>query len=309
MDKATIVLHPTPPYDFNLTAGFATFFQGRYGGDIFEDDLFFKLLDVNGHLCVARVHSNGTVARPELEAELTGPVLDRAAINEATRQIAWILGTDQDLTGFYRLIGEDAGLAFMAESMRGLHIPHVVSIYEALVLAISGQQISSHVARVLRTSLIERYGQSIEANGFLYRAFPRPDALEKAGVEGLHALGFSVRKSEYIYEISRRVVSGSLDLEKLRERPDDEVTRELSALKGVGPWTVQWLFIRAFGRTDGFPYGDLALCRVMGQLFNSGTPFTPEQALDYSRRWSPYRSYVTAYLFAAKRSGQAFPSV
>jgi len=302
-------LHPTPPYHFDLTAGFATFFQGRYGGDIFEEGILHKLLDVNGHLCLSRVHSLGTVAAPELEVELTGPILNNSVLDAARQQIAWILGIEQDLTGFYRLVKEDDALASLAEAMRGLHIPHVASIYEALVLAILGQQISSHVAQVLRTLLIERYGQSLDIDGVLYRSFPRPDALASAGVDGLHALGFSVRKSEYIWEISRQVTSGTLDLEGLRARSDEEVAQALIALRGVGPWTVHWLFIRAFGRTDGFPYGDLALCRIMGQLFNAGTPFTPEQALDYSRRWSPYRSYVTAYLFAAKRSGYAFPSV
>ena len=131
----------------------------------------------------------------------------------------------------------------------------------------------------------------------------------ETGVDGLRALGFSARKSEYIIEISRKVSSGQLDLEGMHAFSDEEITQALTGLRGVGLWTAQWLLIRALGRDDGFPHGDLALCRILGRLLRGGKPFQPEEALEYSRRWVPYRSYITAYLFAAIRSGYAFPSV
>ena len=131
----------------------------------------------------------------------------------------------------------------------------------------------------------------------------------EAGVDRLRALGFSARKAEYITEISRKVSSGHLDLEGMHALSDEEIIQVLTGLRGVGLWTAQWLLIRALGRDDGFPHGDLALCRILGQLLREGKPFPPEEALEYSRRWAPYRSYVTAYLFAAMRSGYAFLSV
>ena len=77
-----------------------------------------------------------------------------------------------------------------------------------------------------------------------------------------------------------------------------------SCIRGVGLWTAHWLLIRAIGSSDGFPHDDLALQRTLGLLVGGGNPLRPEQVLDYSRRWSPFRSYVTAYLFAALRSGR-----
>ena len=135
-----------------------------------------------------------------------------------------------------------------------------------------------------------------------------PGDLIAAGVDRLRALGFSARKSQYIADISARVASGQLDLEGLQTQSDEEVTQILTDIRGVGLWTTSWLFIRALGRTDGFPHGDLALCRILGQLLNAGTPLRPEEALEYSHRWAPFRSYVTAYLFAAVRLGYVFPS-
>ena len=304
MQRAIFTLEPTPPYDFALTAAYATYFRGRYGADSFEGGAYRRLLDVDGRLALATVRASGTVAAPRLEVELVGPELDEATVAGARRQVAWMLGTGDDLAPFYRVARGDPHLAPLAPGLYGLHPPHTASVYEALVLAILGQQISTHVARMLRTLLIETCGPRLEVDGVTYHAFPRPATLAAAGVDGLRALKFSARKAEYIRDIAAGVASGGLDLEALHTLPDDEVVRVLTGIRGVGVWTAHWLFIRALGRPDGFPHGDLALQRTLGLLVNGGTPLGPQEAQEYSRRWSPYRTYVTVYLFAAVRSGR-----
>ena len=309
MERTVISLKPEPPYSFNLTAAYATFFRGRYGGDTFDNGLYQRLLDTGECLCLARVRASGTADSPLLNVELFSPSLDGTMVAKVREQISWVLDIGRDIRPFYQMALNDRALAPLIQKLWGLHIPHTASVYEALVQAILGQQISAHVARKLRMRLIETYGSTLEVSGVVYHSFPRPDALVDAGVDGLRALGFSTRKSEYIIDISRKVTSGQLDLESLHAFTDEEAIHTLTGLRGVGPWTAQWLLIRALGRDDGFPHDDLALCRILGQLLNKDKPFQPEEARAYSSRWSPYRSYVTAYLFAAMRSGYAFPSV
>ncbi len=304
MRETSFVLGPAPPYDFELTAAYATYFRGRYGTDAFEEGAFRRLLDLGGRLALATVRSVGTLDAPRLEVHLAGDGLDAGDVPRARRQVAWLLGADDDLAPFYRMAGADPALAPIASGLRGLHPPHTASVYEALVLAILGQQISSHVARILRTLLVHTCGQAVELDGATYHAFPRPEAIVAAGVEGLRAIKFSARKAEYIVDISARVASGELDLEGLRRQPDEDVVRVLTGIRGVGLWTAHWLLIRALGRGDGFPHGDLALQRTLGLLVNGGKPMTAQEALEYSRRWAPYRGYVTVYLFAAVRSGR-----
>ena len=82
------------------------------------------------------------------------------------------------------------------------------------------------------------------------------------------------------------------------------MVERLTAIRGVGPWTAHWLLISALGETDGFPSGDLALQRTMGRLVTGGPPMPAAEALAYSERWSPHRSYVTTYLFASTRAGR-----
>lgn len=305
MERVTFAMTATPPYDFELTAAAATSFRSHYATEIFQDGIFCRLLDLGGNrLCLASVRSLGTMESPQLQIELTGAALDEDALTEARRQVSWILGLDQDLAPFYSMALQEPTLATLVRAMKGLHIPQTVSVYEALVLAILEQQVNSHVARMLCNLLIQTFGPSLEVAGVTYHAFPRLETLLAAGVEGLRSIKFSTRKAQYILDIADRVASGELDLEGLRSRPDDDVVHALIGIRGVGLWTAQWLLIQALGRPDGFPHGDLALQRTLGILLKGGTLLRPEEALEYSRRWSPFRSYVTTYLFAAIRSGR-----
>lgn len=304
MGQAVVTLKPVPPYDFNLTALSAVYFRDCYGTNRFDGAVFHRLLDLRGKLCLASVRSLGILDSPFLEITVTAASLNDATVAMAKNRIAWLLDTDTDLSPFYVMASQDPILTLMVSGLRGLHLSHTASVFEALVLAILGQQISSQVACLLRTRLTEIFGAPMSMEGVTYHAFPRPETLAAAGVEGLRAIKFSVRKSEYIVDIAAAVASGKLELEGLRHQPNDEVIRVLTGIRGVGLWTAQWLLISALGRGDGFPHSDLALLRTLGILFNEGEPFQPEEALQYSSCWSPFRSYVTAYLFAAVRSGR-----
>ena len=304
MNQKTFRLAPTPPYDFDLTAGYLTYFRGRYAAERYEAGVFRRLLESDGKLLLASVESAGTVESPSLDVHIQGEGLDDADVERAKQKLACMLAIDDDLAAFYQMARADSHLAPFAEAMHGLHAGRTASVYEGLVLSILGQQISTHVARMLRTLLIETYGQSITLDGEKYFAFPRPDTLVQAGLSGLRDIKFSVRKAEYVVEVASRVASGELDLEGMRHMPSDEVMQSLTSIRGIGPWTVHWLMIHALGHPDGFPYGDLALQRFMGTLVNGGTRMPAQEALEYSVRWSPHRSYATAYMFAAGRCGR-----
>jgi hypothetical protein len=237
MECSITTITPTPPYDFDLTAGYSTYFRGQYGAETFGEGLFRRLLDCGGQLCLVTVRSVGTVDSPFLEVEIEKGEAD--LVSEAKCQVAWILGTDQNLESFYRMAMSDSAMEPLVLGLRGLHVPHTPSVYEALVLAILGQQISSHVARMVRTLLIQTYGSSAEVEGVTYHAFPRPEAILEAGVEGLRAIKFSARKAEYIVDIATKVGSGELDLDSLQYQPDEEVVRTLVGARTNGrfsPW-------------------------------------------------------------------------
>ena len=311
MKRASFAMEPVPPFDFDLTAGYITYFRNRYATDVFESSVYRRLLRLRGGLALISVRSTGTIDAPMLEAEVQSDALDEEMIVEARESAAWLLGSDDDLGPFYHMAENDPYLPPVVNGMHGLHIPHTATAYEALVLAILGQQISTHVARMLRNLITETYGESMTVDGRDYSAFPSPESLAAAGVEGLRDIKFSRRKAEYISDISRQVASGDLDLESLRHQPADDVVKSLTSIRGIGPWTAHWLLIRALGYPDGFPHGDLAMERMMAMLVNpasdsSSSPpaMSSKEASAFSERWSPFRSYVTTYIFGAGRSGR-----
>ena len=302
MHRSTISISPNAPFDFDLTAGYHTYFQGRYGSDSLRDGVYRRLLDLDGNLVLASVSSVGTVDSPRLEVDLRGDRIDARTLRQAGRLVGWLLGAGQDLAPFYQMAANDPAMTAITERFRGLHLPHTATVFEALVLAILGQQISTQVARVIRTLLIETHGPRMEIEGTPYYAFPRPYRLAEATVEELHGLKLSWRKAEYVRGIAIAASEEQDGLEYLHRLEDREVVSRVTKLRGVGPWTAQWLLVRALDRPDALPLGDLALRRTVSNLYFDGETVNDAQVEKFCRRWSPWRTYATVYMFAAMRA-------
>ena len=303
MDRHTLTLRPRAPYDFDLTMEFLASFQGGTRVDVFEGGEYQRLFERHGKLLLAGVRSLGTVERPELEVTVQGHDLtdeDAAAITGA---VEWMLSADVPLKEFYALAARDPIVGAVVNQLYGLHPSRTATVFEAFVHAISAQQIASAVARIIRTMLLENYSPTLSLNGRIYYAFPGPSAVLSRGVEGLREIKLSTRKAEYILDTAAAIENGTLDMEGLRHRPDQEVAEMLIGLRGVGQWTVQWLLLRALGRLNAFPSGDLALQRVVSRFYFEGQRLSEPEVEEFSQRWSPWRSLFTTYLFAALRRG------
>ena len=267
--------------------------------------MYRRLLDLDGTLALASVSSTGNIDRPRLEVELQGDGLTPEVVEEASERVAWLLGTGQDLAPFYDMAGKDAVLSGITERFNGLHLPHTSSVFEALVLAIMGQQISTHVARVIRGLFIETHGPRLTVDGETYYAFPRPETLAAQSVDDLRQLKLSQRKAEYVHGIACTALEDPTGMEGLHRLSDEEVVKQTVALRGVGAWTAQWLLIRALGRPDALPLGDLALRRVVSRLYFNGEDVNDRQVEEFAARWSPWRTYATVYMFTSMRTGAA----
>jgi DNA-3-methyladenine glycosylase II len=160
------------------------------------------------------------------------------------------------------------------------------------------------VARIIRTLMIETYGPRQTIDGETYYAFPHAETLGAAPLEELRALKLSQRKAEYVQGIALEALNSSPQgFESLHRMSDDAVIQRVLAIRGVGRWTAQWVLIRALGRPDALPLGDLALRRVVSQVFFDGADLSDGQVEEFAARWSPWRTYATVYLFTAMRQG------
>ena len=298
-------VHPVPPYDFELTAGQPNYSrEQQFKTEEYVDGCYIRLLDLGDNVALAHVRSVGTVDQPELSVELIGEELADADVAHAAQQITWLLGCDQDLKPFYDAVVADSVLADVVNDFYGYHNTRTATVYEALVQAVMGQQIATNVARIIRSLLVENYGVRATIADRERYAFPRAESLAIAEVEDLRQLKLSFRKAEYIQGIARGAVESGDNFAGMHDLEDDEVVKQMVAIRGVGQWTAQWVLVRALARPDGFPIGDLALRRTVSSLYFDGEDINDRQLLEFSERWSPWRSYATSYLFAALRTGR-----
>ena len=298
-------VRPVPPYDFELTAGQPNYSrEQQFKTEEYVDGCYVRLLDLGHTVALANVRSAGSVDQPELSVELTGDDLTDADADRGARQITWLLGCDQDLRAFYDAVAGDTILADVVNDFYGYHNTRTASVYEALVQAVLGQQIATNVSRIIRSLLVENYGVRATIVGREWYAFPRAESLAIAEVDHLRQLKLSYRKAEYIQGIARAALDSGDNLDGMHDLEDDDVVKRMVAMRGVGQWTAQWVLVRALSRPDGFPVGDLALRKTVSSLYFGGAEIDDRQLLEFSERWSPWRSYATSYLFAALRTGR-----
>ena len=153
-----MLLKPTPPFDFDLTVGYQASFQSYYGDSLLRDGTYRQLLEFNGKLLLVSARSTGTVERPELEVDVLGEDVSRKDVLSASEKLASMLGMSTELREYYAFAQGDPDMAFITRELYGLHIPRTGSIFEALVMAITSQQIAFNVASLIRNLLVRTYG-------------------------------------------------------------------------------------------------------------------------------------------------------
>src|SRR5690606_8184735 len=127
------------------------------------------------------------------------------------------------------------------------------------------------------------------------------EALLAAGAENLQRCGTSMRKVQYMLGVAEAVQSGKLDLSAIAAMDDVQVIQTLTDLKGIGIWTAEMLMIFSLGRPDVLSWGDLAIQRGMMRLYNHKA--LPRDRFErYRRRYSPYGSNASLYLWALSKS-------
>lgn len=167
-------------------------------------------------------------------------------------------------------------------------------LFAALVYAIVGQQISTKAQVTICIRLRERFAPL------------SPETIGNASAEDLHQCGISMRKATYIKNIAETVLRGDIALQQLHALPDHEVCARLSAVKGIGVWTAEMLMTFSMQRPDILSWGDLAIHRGLRMIYRHRV-ITPALFAKYKRRYSPYASVASLYLWAV--AGGACPGL
>src|ERR671919_669551 len=270
-----LVLVPDGPLDVAATLARYTLW-GEDPVNRVDGDVFRRVLRVGETLVPYEVRWSGSVDDARLAIRIPG---GRAAgvADAATAEVRRLFGLDFDLPGFYRMAKADAALATLVGPLYGMRPTLAPTPLEMLVGSITAQQVNLSFAFACRARLARRT------------------------VRELRALKYSNRKGEYIRDLARAVVAGTLDLAALGAAANAEVIERLTALRGLGRWTADWFLARCCGRGDVCPAGDLAVRKAFDHYYGRGRALSEQAIRRRARAWGPYQNLAVHYLLAGMR--------
>ncbi|MFO0748448.1 MAG: AlkA N-terminal domain-containing protein [Myxococcota bacterium] len=213
-------------------------------------------------------------ARPALRAELD-LALARHAMPIAAR-LRRLFDLDAQPDHVRDVLAADPMMAPRVARRPGLRVPGAFDGFEMAVRAVLGQQVSVRAATTFAARLVARFGP------------PRADAMAALSVDELRGIGLTGARAATLLGLARAVASGAIDLEAA---DPEAVVAALEALPGIGPWTAQYIAMRAVHWPDAFPAGDLGVRKALGMP-------PPREVLALAEAWRPWRAYAVMHLWS-----------
>ncbi len=166
------------------------------------------------------------------------------------------------------------------------------SVYVALARAIVYQQLHGKAAATIFGRLCALFPDAKHG--------PGPDDIEGATDEALRGAGLSRNKLLALRDLATKTLAGEIPtLAQLRKLDDEAIVEKLTAVRGIGRWTVEMMLMFRLGRPDVLPLGDFGVRKGYMMAFKKTQMPTPEQLATYGKRWAPYRSVASWYLWRA----------
>jgi AraC family transcriptional regulator, regulatory protein of adaptative response / DNA-3-methyladenine glycosylase II len=204
-----------------------------------------------------------------------------------------LLDLDADPEAVHDVLAADPYLEGIVNKAPGRRVPRTVDEAEFAVRAVIGQQVSTAAARTHAARLVARCGTPItDPDGGLTHVFPSPEVL--TGFDP-SALALPSARRRCLAALSAGLAEGRIELGAGTDW--DRARRQLHALPGIGPWTVETIAMRALGDPDAFPANDMGVRRAASEL-DIGT--TPGTLLAHAERWRPWRAYSVQYLWSTQ---------
>ncbi|HEX5411785.1 MAG TPA: DNA-3-methyladenine glycosylase [Terriglobia bacterium] len=299
-----MLIEPQQPFNFVRTLKFILSPPSALNGrpheplmDHYQDGEYRRAIWIDGRPVLYGVAEELNSALPSLRVRVLKGKRGRSVHQQIQQAVSRQFATALDLAPFHSMAGSDKVLSRLVEHFRGMRIPQAPSVYECVVCAILEQQVNLTFAHQVKRALVETYGERVELEGRVYRIFPKPQTLASTTPADLRKLQISGPKARYIIGISRAMADGNLDLEELRSAPSDQARAALLEHKGIGPWTAEYVCLRALGKLDHLPSGDVGLQKAVQIFYRLRKAPTAARVEQLGEKWAGWRSYATFYLW------------
>jgi AraC family transcriptional regulator of adaptative response / DNA-3-methyladenine glycosylase II len=244
----------------------------------------------HGHGTASLAHAPGR--SPHIECRLR--LADLRDLTAAVQRCRRLLDLDADPAAPTEQLAGDPLLAPLVRAAPGLRVPGSADGAELAVRAVLGQQVSVAAARTAAGRLTQALGDPLpEPDGGLTHLFPAPAAIAAADPAALFGPG---RRRATLRALTRALAAGELAIDPGSDRA--EVRARLLELPGIGPWTTEYIAMRALSDPDAFLPTDLGVRRALERFRQPGDP---RAAAGAAERWRPWRAYALQYLWGSLR--------
>jgi len=281
-----------PPFDWDALLAFLA---GRAipGVEAVDESTYRRTVrigDRTGWVVVRREERRHALVA-DVSLSLAGALMPLAALLRA------LFDLDAHPEAVASHLGRDPALAPLIGARPGLRVPGSFDAFETTARTVLGQQVSVRAASTIGARLAAAFGEPVVTPfADLHRLTATATSVAAAGEDSIAALGMPRARARAVLAVARAFASGSLRL--ARASDPDAARADLLALPGVGPWTAEYVAMRALGWPDALPASDLVLRKALGGL-------TPRGVVTRAEAWRPFRSYAVMHLWTHAARGSA----
>jgi AraC family transcriptional regulator of adaptative response / DNA-3-methyladenine glycosylase II len=233
-----------------------------------ESGLLSVSQDIPNHCLICRVELSNT--RPLMK------VVDK---------VKGLFDLDADPSEINSNLCKDTALANLISGNPGQRLPGSWDPFEVAVRAIVGQQVSVKGATTVMSRIVDSYGERFDET----MCFPTPESLSALSVD---KLSMPTKRAQAIKDMAAAVVNGEIDLS--RSGSSEDLIQQMTSIKGIGPWTAQYVTMRALNDPDSFLHTDLVILKVASSLLGIDSE---KDMLKRSEAWRPWRAYAGMHLW------------
>ena len=263
--------------------------------DVYEQGAYKRVVHLRRKPVLIIASSKGTTRKPRIRIEAY-PSLSIPEQRSLRDLLDRMFHSHFDYKSFRRVARKDPIMNVISRELTGLRPIAPPTVFEALVIAITEQQISLDAAIAIRSRLVEKYGDILRFRGRKFYAFPTARCLARAKTAQMRAIGLSRNKALYISELARKIERRELDLESLRARDDESAVAELTKIKGIGRWSAEYTLVRGMGRVNSLPADDLGIQRAVSRAYFRGKRVGPKEVRVVLDKFAPYSGIAAFYL-------------
>jgi AraC family transcriptional regulator, regulatory protein of adaptative response / DNA-3-methyladenine glycosylase II len=286
----TLTLSYRPPIDWDALLAFLSA-RATPGVEVVANGSYARTVRVGERVGIIRVQRDAPrttrgEAAPVIHLDMSAALVP--SLMQVCARVRQLFDLDADPTKIESHLAA-SGFASLRELRHGLRVPGAFDGFELAIRAILGQQVSVKGATTLMARLTAAFGDAADVGDpSLTRVAVAADRLADARVSNIRAIGLTEARAATVHALARRVAAGELSLEA--DVDVRAVTRQLLDVPGIGPWTAEYIAMRALHWPDAFPSGDLVLRRRAGDV-------SAARLLKAAEAWRPWRAYAAMQLW------------